>query len=138
MSIVSAVTGLLGGIAKPVAGVLNKRTERRQAKESGAAKLALAKQNGATEVTLTDAEWEAQSVKVNADSWKDEYVTIVVTSPIVLVVVGAVAAAFGEPRVLEGAKAGAQILTSDLGLDFSALAYAVILAAIGLKVWRQS
>lgn len=138
MSIVSAVTGLLGGIAKPVAGVLNKRTERKHAKESGDAKLALAKQNGDTNVTLTDAEWEAQSVRVNADGWKDEYVTVVVTAPIVLGIVGAVAMAFGEPRVLEGSRVAASMLTDDLGLNYSLLAEATVLAAIGLKVWRNA
>lgn len=138
MAIGEAITGLIGGLAKPVTDVLNRRTERKQAKESGQAKLALARQNGQTEVTLTDAEWEAQSVEANQGSWKDEYITIVITSPIALGIVGAVAMAYGEPRIIEGARLAATMLTQDLGLNYNLLAEATVFAALGLKLWRKT
>lgn len=138
MSVLSAVTGVLSGLAAPVAGVLNKRTERKAAREAAQAKAVMQKQAGQTEITLTDAEWESLSVQGQDQTWKDEYVTVLVTAPIALVIVGAVAMGFGEPRILEGAKLGAQVLVEDLGLDYATLAIAVVLAAVGLKVWRQS
>jgi hypothetical protein len=80
----------------PIANIFTKKEERKKVKVEGEAKLAIAKQKGETDITLTDQEWEAIGVGKQDSTWKDEYVTIVVTSPILLIIVGSVWYAFTE------------------------------------------
>jgi len=138
MAVGSVISSVIGGALKPVAGVLNRREDRKQARETGAAKLALAKQRGDAEVTLTDAEWEAQSVRQSSESWKDEYVTLVITAPILLAVIGAVQAAWvdADTSLLDAARIAAAVIVTDLQLDYSMLTTAAVFAALGLKMWR--
>lgn len=132
MNILSIVAGLIS----PVTEIFKKREERRLLKESAAGKLAAAKQKGEQDVTLTDAEWESLSVNKQDSTWKDEYVTVVVTSPMVLILLGGIYGAFsGDMRLIEGTIAGVTALAA-LNVDMGELMLAVVLAAIGLKVWR--
>lgn len=96
----------------------------------------MAKQNGITSVTLTEQEWEATVASGLADSWKDEYVTIVITSPIILIILGCVYFAFTESRALLDAATLAIDTLNEIGVPMAALMQAVVYAAIGLKVWR--
>ena len=96
----------------------------------------MAKQNGITSVTLTEQEWEAIVASSMADSWKDEYVTIVITSPIVLIILGCIYFAFTESRALLDAATLAIDTLNEIGVPMAALMQAVVYAAIGLKVWR--
>ena len=135
-SLGGVVAGIVGGLAEPIAGVVRRREDRKQARESGDAKLALARQQGDVEVTLTDAEWEAQTVRGMDESYKDEAIVGTFLALVWLMIVGALAYAFGEPRILDGAKLAAAVLVQDLGLDLEFLMNAVVLAGLGLKVWR--
>lgn len=124
-------------IVEPVAKVFEKREARKAAKVSGEAKLALAKQSGEQQVTLTDAEWEEVSVSNQNTTWKDEYITVVITSPIIGILVGAILLAFtGDDRLLEGVNHGITALKAT-GVDMGELMYIVVLAAVGLKAWRS-
>lgn len=130
------ISGLLSPVIKGISGYFGKKQDIKKAKITGDAKLALRKQSGDVEITLTDAEWEATAVKGLTESWKDEYVTIIITAPIVGVMVGAVWNAFtGNDRLLMGTLAGIKELNA-LGLNWDTLTMAVVFAAIGLKMWR--
>ena len=129
---------LIGSLISGVTGFFTKKQEIKAATKTAAAKLASVKEVGAQNLELTDAEWESLSVQTQQGSWKDEYVTLIITSPIVLILVGAVMAALGFT-------AGSQILTGTLngitelkalGMDYGLLVNGVVFAAIGLKVWR--
>lgn len=136
MSIGSVIKNVASGLVEPVANVFTKREERKQAAESADAKIKLAKVNGDKEITLTDAEWEAKSIDSNANTWKDEYLTIVVTSPIVLFLIGGVWLAFtGDSRLLDGTISGINAIAGT-GVDMGWLMNAVVLAGVGLKVHR--
>tara|TARA_S200002703_G_scaffold156660_1_gene162782 strand:+ start:590 stop:985 length:396 start_codon:yes stop_codon:yes gene_type:complete len=130
------IKDIIEGIAAPVIGVFNKRTERRMAKEAARSKLKLAQQEGQQTVTMTDAEWESLSVQVNENSWKDEYLTIVITSPIVILILGGILAAFGHPGVLTGIDLAVKSIR-EAGVDMGFLMEAVVLAGMGLKLWRK-
>lgn len=136
MSIASTIAGAVGGIVKPITGIFTKKEETKQIAKQAEAKLALAKANGEEKIELTDAEWESLSVKANESSWKDEYLTIIITSPIVGLLIGGIWFAFtGDDRLLEGVNKGITAL-KDTGVDLGDLMYAVVLAGVGLKVWR--
>jgi hypothetical protein len=127
---------IVGGLFGPVADIFKAREARKQAKEQAEAKLKVAKQEGWEKLQLADQEWEQLAVQATKDSWKDEYVTLSVVSVFNLLVVGGLAAAFGEPRVLEGLSIAIQALTA-AGVDVGFIMEAVVLAAIGLSIWRK-
>lgn len=132
------VLNLVQGVIAPIAGVFNKRTARKQAQDAIKGKIAQAKENNATEITLKDAEWESLKAAQENETWKDEYVTIVITSPLVGILAGSVLLAFtGDARLLEGTVAGIKAL-SDIGVDMGELMYVVVIAAVSLKVWRAA
>ena len=112
----SLISGLLGPVIDGVSGHFKGKQEIKKAQITGAAKLAIKKETGDQTIELTDAEWESIAVKSTNDSWKDEYVTIIITLPIIGVIIGAVWNAFT--------------------LNWDTLTTAVVFAAIGLKVWR--
>lgn len=130
------ISSVMSGIAGPVSKVLSKREDRKKAKISGDAKLALSKIEGEKQITLTDAEWESQSVMGQNNSWKDEYVTIIITLPLVGLLAGGVWLAFsGDSRLLDGINIGIKSL-AETGVDMGQLMSGVVFAAVGLKLWR--
>jgi hypothetical protein len=131
------IKDIAGALVKPVADVFKVKEERKRTKEVAQAKITQAKINGEQNITLTDAEWESLSVTANKDSWKDEYLTIIITSPIVGLLAGGVYFAFtGDVRLLEGFNRGIAAL-KETGVDLGYLMSAVVLAGVGLKVWRS-
>ena len=127
------LSSLVGGIVAPVAKVFEKREDTKLHKASVAGKIALAKQTGATEITLKAQEWENIAVRGTEDSWKDEYITILVTAPFALIVVGAVAEAlFGYSALLDSVVVIIDKLAT-VGVDLGEIMLPVVLAAIGIR-----
>jgi hypothetical protein len=122
-------------LVKPISEGYKVKQARKQAKETGKAKLALAAQEGDTKIALTDAEWEAVGNEKQDTTWKDEYVTVVCTSPYVFIFLGAVVAAFGNDQLLTGAMTGVTKLEG-IGINVGHLCEVVVYAAVGLKIWR--
>lgn len=129
------VADIIGGVLKPVTGFLNKRTERKINQDAIKGKLAQSKQDGAHQLELTDAEWETVGQSLQAQTWKDEYVTVSIVSIINIIMVGGIASAFGYPELIDGMVIALTKL-AELGLDIGFLVTAVVLAAIGMKMWR--
>ena len=131
-----SISDVISGILSLVSKMYNKRQDRKIQKDSGNAKLAQAKQKGDTDVTLTDAEWEAIAVSQNEGSWKDEYVTIIGTMHLVLIFVGAIYGTIsGNMDVLNGTITAITELQK-VGVDMGEVTMTVIYAAVGLKAWR--
>jgi hypothetical protein len=132
MDPISAISGAVKGVTD----LFNKKTERKLANDAIKGKLAQAKINGDHEVTLKDAEWESLSVQGQGETWKDEYVTVLVTLPLVAILCGGVYFAFsGDSRLLDGTIEALARL-KELGVDMGELMYIVVIAAVGLKAWR--
>ena len=136
MGIASVIASAVSGLAKPITGMMNKRTQRKINQDSIKGKLALQTQGDATSITLTDAEWETVGQSLQHGTWKDEYITLSVGSIINLIVVGGVASAFGHPEILEGVTVAIRELNVAMDGEVGTLILAVAFAAIGLKVWR--
>lgn len=124
-------------VVDSVAGAYGKNQERKGLKEQAKIKAAIAKQNGEQQVTLTDAEWESLSVEKSDKTWKDEYLTIVVTAPIPLILAGAIYSAFGYGNELLTGVTNAVDLLIKLVPNYQGILVAVVMAGVGLKVWRQ-
>jgi len=124
------------GVISSVVGVFTKKEQTKQLKATAETKLSHAKLNGATSITLSDSEWESIMASNMNGSWKDEYVTIVVTLPFPMLIAGGVLLAFtGDDRLMIGTVDGISALTA-AGVDVGFMMTAVITAAVGLKVWR--
>ena len=129
-------TAFIPEIVGYVSNYFTKKQERQLALETGTLKLKQSKQTGEHEVTMTDAEGEAVLARGLENSWKDEYVTIIITLPIPMIMVGAMLETYDpESKVLTGVVNGLKRLEI-LGLDWGFLTSAVVLAAVGLKIWR--
>jgi len=113
-----------------------KKQELRQATQSAKAKLEIIKHTGKQDLDITDAEWESLSLQTQNNSWKDEWVTIIITIPIPMILFGAIWYVYtGDISLLDGIILGLDKLKA-LGVDMGFLMKAVVLAAIGIKVWR--
>ena len=131
MGVLTAISGIVSGIVKPVADVFTAKVKQRQAKEAGLNKINQAKVDGENSLNLTDAEWESITAQGNAESWKDEYVTVTITAWIWFALYGALR----DPETLQGVKSFLDFCTAN-GVEIGWLTAVVVTAAVGLKVWR--
>lgn len=129
------VTTIIAGVVKPITGLLGKKSDRKRARETAKGKLAAQKESGDQKIELTDAEWETVAQGLQPESWKDEYVTVSIVSLVNLIIIGGIASAFGYPQVLAGTVLAIEALVA-AGVDLGWILNAVIMAAIGLKIWR--
>lgn len=128
---------LLKAAISPLTGLVGAHIERKKAVETAKAKIKASKEDHDFELKMSDKEWEALGKAAEDSTWKDEYITIIFTSPIVLVLCGALWATFtGDRILLTGALEGIKELKS-LGLDYGQITLAVVYAAIGLKILKR-
>ncbi|WP_417790766.1 hypothetical protein [Terasakiella pusilla] len=133
MSVLTTIGTIFSGLTKPLSDAYSAYIARKAAKDTAEAKLKMAKQSGDFDIKLSDAEWEAISKRNESGTWKDEYVTLIITSPFVLLFVSAVLSAWtGDPRYIESAKAGIEAL-KNLGVDLGDLMAVVVVAAVSMK-----
>ncbi len=138
MNWLTTLASPITAIVKGVSSFVSKKQEITANKERAVAKLKQSKQEGQQHIILTDAEGEAMLANGLAGSWKDEYVTIVITFPIVLIMLGTLYFAFTQDdRMLQAGVESIKALES-AGVDMGFLMEAVVLAAISLKIWRKS
>ena len=128
----------VGGIIKGITGIFSKREDRKKAIQTGQLKIQAANDKADNDLELSDAEWEAVSVSKQDSTWKDEYITIVITAPFVTILVGAILGAYtGDMSLLDGTKSALTEM-KNIGIDLGGLMQTVVLAAVGLKVWRAA
>jgi len=91
-------------IAEMASGAFGKRTERKINQDTITGELAKAKVDGAHQISLSEKQWEMLSKQAEAGTWKDEFITVTVMSIFIIIILGAIASAFGFPQILEGIK----------------------------------
>ena len=123
-------------LLKPVTNLIAKSVERRMAKDMVQAKVKMAKLNGSNKLEMTDTEWEALSLQLQDSTWKDEFVTVVILFPFISLMLGGIyGSVTGDMSLLEGTKL-ALVEIKMLDQEYWELTKIVILAAVGLKLWR--
>jgi hypothetical protein len=131
--LVDGIKGLVGAIANPVSQAYQTNQKRKQSAESAKAKISLAKQTNDYKLELNEDEWESLSKQSENGTWKDEYVTIIITSPFVLLFVASIVSGFtGDMTYLKAVNLGIQNL-KELGIKLDDLMYVVVLAAVSIK-----
>ena len=133
---IAALIPLFTAMVKPVSDAFSKRSDRKAAQDSLKSKAVLATINTKQQVAATAAEWEVIKARTEGGSWKDEYLTLVVTSPIAGIVLGSVWFAMtGESAMLDGSVAGIKAL-NEVGIPMPELMTLTVTAGIGLKLWK--
>lgn len=122
-----------------VAGIIDlfkRRAERKAAKAAGRAKVQAIRAGTAQEEVLTRAEWEAVSVRGLDTTWRDEWITILATSPVTLCLLGGifdpVLMAFGVDYSLMDAGVRMMGVFTDNSVDYGVILLATVLAGLGL------
>lgn len=123
----------VAALVSPIVDIFNGWNERKKAKQSAQAKLKQARIEGNYNLRLTDAEWEAISKHAEDDGWKDEWVTVVITLPLLTVFIAAVASVLlSDPVYMEAAKAGTKAV-KELLPNFGTVLEVVVYAAVSIK-----
>ena len=138
------LVNLLGGplISKGIemlSGFLRRRQEGRAAAQAVEAKVKLATVNKDAKLELADHELQVLRTKGQTDSWKDEYVTLIVSAPILVAVAGALVQVF-EPfiggKLLDASQKMADVMTGDT-IDYPLLWGGVVAVALGTRPFRK-
>lgn len=83
------------------------------------------------------AEWEAIQAESGNTSWKDEYITLIITIPVPTIFFSVMFSVItGDPLIAEAALSGAEAIKK-LIPDYNNLLYIVCLAAIGIKAFKK-
>lgn len=130
MSIGSVITSALSGIVSPIANVFTKRNEN---------KTKIAQQNIERIMNAEDklAEWENIVARGGNGSWKDEYVTIIITFPVpVLWLCVFFAVATNNPALAEAATQATKAVQV-LVPNYGELLITVCLAAVGIRMLKK-
>jgi len=134
MNIADGIRGLAEGIVSPITNLLGKKEERRKAVEVIKASTLQGEAEGETSVKLSNAQWELVSKKNETDTWKDEYITIIITYPLIAIFFGSLMSVFlGDERLLV-ATTESLLALKDLGLDLGELMLYTVLAGLGIKL----
>jgi len=127
------ITSVLSTLVSPLVDGFKAVQSRKKAKESAKAKLKMAKQTGDYNLQMTDTEWEALGKNSEKDSWKDEWVTLVLTLPIPVIFFAAIASAYtGNSAFVDAVKSGVEAILT-LMPNFHDVLEIVVYAAVSIK-----
>jgi len=113
---------ILGGVISAVAdlgkGYLSNKAEEKQAKHQAKLK-----------IIESDSNWESKMADATRNSWKDEYLVLVLTSPLFFI---GYAVAVDDPTIIDRVKAGMDAL-GDLPDWYAYLLFVACTASFGVK-----
>lgn len=121
---------IITGAVSPIAGYFTKKNEN---------KTAIKAKNIDRIMNAEDkaAEWEAIMAESGNNTWKDEYITIIVTIQLPCLFLAVVLSVLtGNPIYAESAKAGIAAI-KELMPNYEDLMFAVCLAAIGIRAVKR-
>lgn len=109
---------IIGPVANLAGGYLKNKAEEKQAKHEAKMK-----------VIQNDSDWESKAVDASANSWKDEFWTLVLSVPIFMIGYSIVV---GDPEIVERVEAGFVAL-SNLPEWYQYLLFIAISSSFGIK-----
>ena len=131
------VKSAFSGIVAPIAQIFQKREDRKAAVARVQGKVSEAKIKGSATLRMSDREWEMVSKGQEAGTWKDEYVTIVISVPLLTMFAGAALMGWaGDGRLLEATRLMFREMETAPESYWSLLTV-VFLAAVGVKAFKR-
>ena len=131
--------GIIGKIVDGVSGYFKDQAKARETLASIDARIKLAKVNRDSKLELADHEIQVLRTKASGDSWKDEFVTLLVSVPIIVSMAGALVEIVNVEigaRLLESAQKITAIMTGNT-IDYAELWLIVVATALGTKPLRR-
>ena len=135
MPIADIAMGAARGIVAPIARIFQLKQERKTVVQTIQARAAQTQTEGEVSVNLKRAEWENIAQRLQGGTWKDEFITLIVFSPFIVAMAGAVLAAFGRPELSEAA-ANMFAVIHEMGVNYGDLLMIVTCAGIGIRIFR--
>ena len=131
------LTALISPLTTSITSAYTSYQDRKKSATTAKYKVLQAKEDATNTLNLTDAEWESIAASKQDSSWKDEYITVVVTLPIPLLILGGVIQAYSpeSSQLLTGTVEGIKAINNLEG-NLGEMLLAVVYGAIGLKIWR--
>lgn len=127
----SVVKDIVAGLTGPVAGYFQRRAELRlERHKADIAVIQAAGERAAKAVSeglAADAAWELESLRAHSSGWKDEFVLLVLSLPLIGCFIPKLA-----PHILTGFK-----ILDETPSYFRLLVVAVFGAIYGLRMWRR-
>ena len=114
----SLLTSLIAPVANIATGIIKNRGE-----------ISKAKHEAKMSQIQNDADWESKMADASANSWKDEWFTILLSIPLLAVGAGVV---MDDPLIIDRVKSGFQAL-EELPDWYSYLLYLAVSASFGVK-----
>jgi hypothetical protein len=127
---ISAIIGAVGGF-------FGKREERKSMEKQIDGKIAMQKQGGETQVIFNEQEIDAISKRNEGETWKDEYITIIMTMPLLVLFFSVfIGVLLNKPELIDAAiKANAAV--KDLIPNYQELLGVTITAGLGLRAYKK-
>ena len=124
------ILSALTSIVSPVTGFLTKKNENKTK----------IKQQQIQRLMDSDdrvAEWEAIQAESGNNSWKDDWITLIITLPIPVIFIAVILSVLlDNPLIAQAANSGVSAI-KELVPNYSELLYIVCLAAIGIKAIKK-
>ena len=142
MGLLSALTGGLGGkVVEAVSGHYAAKNELKQTKVTAQAKIAMAKADTASKLELSGAELQTLRVAEMGQTWKDEYVVLLVTSPMLAMIIGTLVdpillAVGSEYSIFAAGERMLKVLTGIEG-EYAWVFHGVVVSCLGLREWGK-
>lgn len=124
------LSDLVNGLVSPVTNYFTKKNESKtRVKQQKIQRLMNADDK--------EAEWELIQAEGGNSSWKDEYITVIISFPVPVIFIAVFfSVVFNDPIYAQGAKAGVEAI-KELLPNYEDLLMAVCLAAIGIKAFKK-
>jgi len=124
------LSNLVSGLVSPITSHFTKKNENKTKVKQQQIQRLMDSDN-------KEAEWEAIQAESGNNSWKDEWITLIITLPIPIIFFSVILSVLlDDPSIAEAAKAGVTAI-KELVPNYAELLYIVCLAAIGIKAFKR-
>jgi hypothetical protein len=125
-------------IIETVGGFFGKREERKQLEKTIDGKIAMQKQGGDHQITFNEQEIDMLAKRNEGKSWKDEYLTVIMTLPLIATFLGALfSTLFGNSLYMDAA-VEANKAVKELVPNYQELLGLTIVAGLGLRAVKRT
>jgi hypothetical protein len=134
---------ILGSVIEAASKAFVSRREGKNVEKTLEAKIVEKQMDTEAQVTFNDQEWEKLGQWASESTWKDEYITVSVLAIFNIIVIGAIAQAFGYGQVLEGIKLAVTELNNTMSMSDGSMSpigkimSVTIYAGLGIYAWRK-
>ena len=127
----------ISAIVASIGGFFGKREERKAMEKQIDGKIAMQKQGGENQAVFNEQEIDVISKRNENNTWKDEYLTLVMTSPVLTTFFGVfLGVLLNRPEIIEAVTASNKALL-ELVPNYQEYLGATIFAGLGLRAYKK-